>query len=261
MAPRPPNDGLPPAPEAGRLAAFAKGLGCDVGIERSCKLSPGRVESGRFLLSYGADERTARLTGRLLRDLAFPPALEGEFGSAAAEARFLHLGYEAGPRGPLLKAYCEGEPEGRGRPLYTAFKWRAPGAWSIDDYWLRDAGDAGAAAPFIKAAFGADLDALSGGCVALAEANDGEEAGLMLLEVERRGASRRSFDLRLYGGSLTLADARALAGAADRAFALDGRAWAALEPEAGRELGHLSGGRDDAGAPFLTLYYGARAFA
>ena len=258
MAPlRPPNNGLPPTPEAARLAAFAKGLGGDVGIERSCKLSPARVESGRFLLSYGADEPTARLTGRLLRELGFPSALKAEFEANASRARFLHLGYEDSPRGPLLKAYCEGEPGGQGRPLYTAYKWRTatPGALSVDDYWLRDAE---AAKPCIEAAFGPDQDSLSRQCLALAAENG---IGLLLLEVERRGAGRRSFDLRLYGGDLTVADARALVGAAEAAFGLGDRAWAALQPAAERELGHLSGGRDDAGSPFLTLYYGAEAFA
>ena len=140
----------------------------------------------------------------------------------------------AGPRGPLLKAYCEGEPEGQGRPLYTAYKWRPlePAA-AVDDYWLREAEDAQAARPFIEAAFGPDLDALSQQCLALADANDGMDAGLLLLEVERRGARRRSFDLRLYGGSLTLGDARDLVGAAEHAFGLGGQAWAALKTMAG----------------------------
>lgn len=262
MAPRPPSENLPRTSEAGRLAAFSRSLGCDVGVERSCKLAPGGVESGRFLLSYGADARTARLTGDLLRTLALPRTLEAEFMEGAARAHFLHLGYEDGPRGPLLKAYCEGEPVGQGRPLYTAFKWRpsAPETWSIDDYWLRDVQDAGAAAPVIEAAFGPALAALTRECLALAATNDGEAAGLLLLEVERRGAGRRSFDLRLYGGRLTLADAGALVGAAAAAFGLGDAASAALRTESD-ELGHLSGGRDDAGAPFLTLYHGARAFA
>jgi tryptophan halogenase len=253
---------LPAGPEAARLAAFARGLGGDVGIERSCKLSPGRVESGRFLLSFGADPPTVRLTARLLQELAFPPSLLAGFQADASRALFLHLGYEDGPRGPMLKAYCEGEPEGQGRPLYTAYKWRpsVPDA-SVDDYWLREAGDADAARAFIEAAFGPDLDALSGACLALARANDGEHAGLLLLEVERRGAGRRSFDLRLYGGSLTVGDARALVRAAGSVFDLGDRGWAALEPSAACELGHLSGGRDDRGDAFLTVYYGAQAFA
>jgi hypothetical protein len=253
---------LPAGPEAARLTAFARGLGGDVGIERSCKLSPGRLESGRFLLSFGADESTARATARLLQQLAFPPSLLAGFHADAARARFLHLGYEDSPHGPMLKAYCEGEPDGRGRPLYTAYKWRpsAPEA-SIDDYWPREAAGAEAVKPFVEAAFGPELDALSGACLALAQSNDGEDAGLMLLEVERRGAARRSFDLRLYGGGLALGDARTLVHAAERAFRLGDRGWAALEPSAGRELGHVSGGRGDNGEAFLTVYYGAQAFA
>jgi hypothetical protein len=253
---------LPAGPEAARLTAFARGLGGDVGVERSCKLSPGRVESGRFLLSFAPHQPTARLTARLLQDLAFPAAHLPAFQADAQRARFLHLGYEDGSRGSLLKAYCEGEPEGQERPLYTAYKWRpsVPDA-SIDDYWLREARDAAAVKPFVEAAFGPGFDALSSGCLALAMANGGEDAGLLLLEVERRGAGRRSFDLRLYGGSLTVGDARALIGVAARAFDLGERAWAALAPSAAYELGHLSGGRDDRGEPFLTVYYGAQAFA
>jgi hypothetical protein len=258
----PPSEALPETRQAARLGAFARGLGCSVGIERSCKLRAHGVDAGRFLLSFGADERTARLTAGLLREMSFPAHLEAAFEAAASEARFLHLGYEGGRSGAVLKVYCEGDPERSADvPHYTAYKWSpsVPVAVAIDDYRLRPGLDIQGMGAAMSVAFGASAANLAQACRDLLGRVRAEQ--VMWLDVVRRGGIRRSFDLRLYGADLRLNDVRPLIETAQDAFGLDDAPLRLLASADAAALGHLSGGRDDQGAAFLTLYFGAEAFA
>jgi hypothetical protein len=260
-----PNERLPPTRQAARLGAFARGLGCTVGIERSCKLRPGAFDAGRFLLSFAADERTVRLTGRLLRELSLPGALDAAFQAAAPSARFLHLGYEDSGVGAVFKVYCEGEPGAQdGVPLYTAYKWSpAAASLAVDDYRLRRDPGLEDMQTAMSQAFGAGREDLADACLGLL---DGRHGGIgledvMFLDVERRGGPRRSFDLRLYGSGLRVGDIRPMVDIADSVFGLGGGALRRLAEADGSPLGHVSGGRGEGGDAFLTLYFGAEDFA
>ena len=82
---------------------------------------------------------------------------------------------------------------------------------------------------------------------------------MVFLDVADVNGSRRSFDLQIYDAGLTVAaigdELRHLV----RAFGL---AEAGLEQllsgASAAKLGHVAGGRDEGGIPFVTLYYGAQ---
>jgi hypothetical protein len=259
----PPAEAIPVALPAERLRAFARGLGVPVGIERSCKFAPGRIHADRFLLSFAADRRVRARMMALLAEQGFPKDLVEAFTADAEAAAFLHLGYEEASSGAVLKAYCEAEPgEGALARVHVAYKWSPGGTGTgvIDDYWLRRDLEGPGMAAAMGEAFGPDDAGLTGACVDLLEQARGRlaEDEVFFLDVRRRGAARASFDLRLYGGGLTVGDAQSLI---TRAAALAGAGQGAPTMDAGRTLGHISGGRDDAGQPFVTVYFGAEDFA
>jgi len=245
----PPAD--PASAAASALVAFVRSLGGSAGIERSCKIGPGGIDASRFLLSFAADRRTVPATIRFAERMGLPA--ETGYAAAAESAAFLHLGYEESRGRPGFKAYCErAAGSGGSAPLYTAWKWLPGDAHSlaIDDYRIAD-GDA------IAEAFG-EAATLASACAALRDRARDEEGEPMLLAVQRRGAARRSFDLRLYGAGWRVDAAAALLGVAETAFAQDGLAAKIMALAGDARLGHVSGGRDDRDAAFLTVYFGAQ---
>ena len=242
---------------AERLRTVVRQLDVSCGTERSVKLVGGVIDDNRFLLSFPANPSLRRELCGCLETFGFPDALRADFETAASTAFFFHLGFAAVDGDPQVKAYCEAPLAGRSRQrVHVAFKWsvRDPARFAIDDYWLQPDMSLASMNEIISAHL---RDEHGGGlrtCLWLLERASrvlpAEE--LVFLEVERRGGGRRSFDLRVYGSGLVVADA----------FTVDdlSGAGALLALSGGHTLGHASGGRDDLGRAFVTLYFDAEDF-
>lgn len=250
---------------AAHLASFVRGVAGAAGMEQSVKASRAGVEADRILLSWAATGTEQEFLPGLFDELGMPDAARHEVGGELRSGAFFHLGYEGGAV-PRMKFYSERKPAARGRlplPLYTAWKWRvgAHGPAGVDEYWLGNATALGAAEAMIADAFADQCAALEAEVLALLRQCAADGKVPMLFDVRRRGGIRHSFDMRCYGTGLRVADAGALVAAADATFDGGGALATALDACRHAELGHVSGGINADGLPFVTVYFGARALA
>lgn len=235
------------------VRAAARALGVPCGIERSVKLVPGRLLTGRFLIilplvALGRMPRAG--LARLAADLGAPQGVAAALTPWLGAATHLHLGSETEADGvERRKIYLEfAVPPMRERDLrFLAAKWRRGEAGVVLTRYER----AGPPEALVAAHAGPSAGALR----ALLAAAGGPVAALL---VHEREASRRSVDLNLYGAGLTLSELAAPVGALFRVFGHDPEPF--LAQDGGRLLGHAAAGAGRDGAPFATLYFGAEAF-
>jgi len=238
-----------------RLRDLVESLGCSFGLERSVKLSAGRINDDRYLISLdrgsiGGDAALAHL-GRTLKladaDLA---AVLSRVGAST----IVHLGYEGGPA-PRYKLYFELPLAAEGDVLvHLALKWPADGGPAAVNRYVRPGGlgDATTIARHLAARSGPSA-AFAAHVLALSRARG---ATAFYLDVEEAGSARRSFDVNLYDAELTIAEAGEPLLALGRAYGLD---LGPVAQHGAKILGHVSGGSDRSGDDFTTLYFGVEA--
>lgn len=267
--------GSDPNPSA-RLLAAVDGLRGRGGRERSAKLTRGRLDLERFLLSFhksafGPDPE--RSVMRLAADLAMPAELVETASGLLPQADVVHLGFEAGRDAPLFKLYLEysaayragAEAAYRGRQsilVHQAFKWAAvsPGAQAISLYHALPVQTAAEIAEALRSIGGGVALDIALALLERAVLRVPAEA-LLLMRVEEPGNPRRSFDLNLYPAELTVRDLGPLFDALAVGFELPAEAIARLRAAMGEGvLGHVSGGIGRDAEPFLTLYFGIEPF-
>jgi hypothetical protein len=239
------------------------------GLERSFKLSPGRVRDDRVIFGL----RRALLERDALLDacsaLRMPQDYVSQVDAALEQANTVGFGYEGDDAGGVYKVYLEFWDALRARlqreprnleptTLFLGFKWPArggPGALARYTCY-----------PLLPVAGIAErLRALYDG----AEASPSCEAALAILEFATRrigddsfvyveaaedGNPRKSFDLNLYKARLSVRELKAPLAALAEHFAIEPAATAGVLATE-RQLGHLSGGRGRDGRDFLTVYY------
>lgn len=277
---------------AQRLRQAVQRLVPDPVEERSLRLSPGRIQANRFLLSVGG----ARLAGgraglpaaalQLAEALGWPPHQRPALQALFETADHLHAGFEADGERATLKLYAEYELDGLraaqarrdAQPLlqFAALKWSPPlgsfgpsgpdrhgdrGAVQRSDYHALPGHDAQACAELAAGLLAeapaelrqAVVHALQQGARRL------PPGPLPLLRVSEPGQPRQSFDLRLYDAQMQVGELQPLLQVLGRVLDLPGPAFDALCGQMqSRHLGHLAAGLHRDGQPFVSLYFGGQ---
>ncbi|WP_415897452.1 hypothetical protein ACMXYX_02205 [Neptuniibacter sp. QD72_48] len=255
-------------PQAVLLSAFSS-LAVPFGYERSCKLTAGALNQNRFLLTQHKNcfgEKPFTSLRKLADDLAMP--LEGlEWLQAKFDmAGLVHLGYEDEHGRPLCKLYLEypcpvGERyevnSSKGVLLHQAIKWYPnSGCHLITDYRCLPSFSMAHVFSFIEQCLGSSGRVQSAWVQTLLEQVCGSELPMML-DVSEPGSVRRSFDINLYDFSLRIGEFDFLLKKLFQSFSIPSASSDKfLEQNAGRILGHVSGGINREGEPFITLYFG-----
>lgn len=264
-----------------RLAAFLFGaveaLGIPFAYERSFKMAGATLLPNRFLcgvkrrmLGEGADG----ILSDLCRRLEMPPAFLERFTDEVGRADYVHFGYEEGVSGCLFKVYLEfdvglkaGHPDLRKMPaapfeLHVAFKWspsdgsvRAVSRYTGFPFMDRDAMRARIAALCADPRNGETL-AFADRVLELAYGRLPRH-GFFYMEVREEDTPRASFDVKVYEAGIPMREILVLADAFRRRHGIPDERFLPLCGRIGdATFGHVTGGIDRGGTPFLTLYYG-----
>jgi hypothetical protein len=243
--------------------------------EPSFKLSRAGLGDTRALYGFGKAQLGDAADDVLLEfctRLGMPASLRAHYGAALAGTGYVGFGYEGDGGIGRYKAYLDlssrlvpaapapwaGEPS---RLQFLGYKWCVGDDRSavLTEYRLftqltrramrRRAlqllGDLAPAQAVIEAAFAA--------CV-----RDWPERPLEYMEAREPGNPRVSFDLKFYSTSMTLSAILPELRALCDALGLGHVAQATLDANAGSRLGHLAGGLDRGGTPYLMVYHGVR---
>ncbi|MDO9402769.1 MAG: hypothetical protein Q7T87_01920 [Polaromonas sp.] len=258
-------DTLAAHPVAGRLYRLVRNLPL-TGFEQSFKMLAGQLWSERFLVGLSTTAIAPEDVIFLASDLGMPPDLLHVFQAGLADATFVHAGFEQGDHQCTYKLYLEFAPgtggDAPGRPLYVGYKWNPenaaqqaisrytrPAALDLDDMLVR-----------VTAVYGGTGDVhevcrIAHQIIRMGASRTNARA-LLFVEVREDGTPRLSFDINLYETGLRVRDLAPLLAEAATHFAADSAAFSGLMALTGEDFaGHLSGGRDRSGRPFLTLYH------
>lgn len=243
--------------------------------EPSFKLSRSGLGDARglygFSKTYLGDDADDTLLAFCAR-LGMPPDLREHYRAALSGTGYVGFGYEGDGGVARYKAYLDlsakPHPESpapwigeASRLQFLGYKWCAgdrPMA-VLTEYRLfpqltrramrRRAlqllGDLAPAQAVIEAAFAT--------C-----ARDWPERPLEYMEAREPGNPRVSFDLKFYSTSMNLSAILPELRALSDALGLGADARAVLDANAASRLGHLAGGLDRGGAPYLMVYHGVR---
>jgi hypothetical protein len=238
------------------------------GAEFSCKITPGRIQTGRILYGIAKDKISLAWLHKLSQHLHMPASYWQTFIHNYDDANFVYLGSEDEQERRLWKWYLEfpvyrGLPEqGAPRLMYIGLKWQASDAspLAITHYHWRMHPSPAALQWAIQAICGPDGKGV-GQCAAailqqIPPAIATEQ--LLFLEVSEADTERRSFDLKLYPSGLQIGDcAVSLRTLAQHMRVPETATASLLERIKMQPFGHLAGGIDRSGQPFATIYYEA----
>ncbi|WP_415883361.1 hypothetical protein [Neptuniibacter sp. QD34_54] len=244
-------------------------LAVPYGYEHSCKITKGVLNQNRFLLTqhkscFDSDPRASLF--RLVDDLNMP--LEGAawLKNNLDQAELIHLGYEDDKGVPLCKLYLEFPytvPESdlptseKSFLLHQAIKWHTEdNRFHITDYRCLPSLSKLEYLSFIYKCLGPSGQSQAVWVEELLMRMCKSELPMML-DVSEPETVRRSFDVNLYDFSIRLGELGSLLKKLFRSFSLSPESVNQfLEQNADRILGHVSGGINRDGEPFITLYFG-----
>lgn len=232
------------------------------GCERSFKMLPGALLPERFLVGLPLSAIASADVRAIANDLHMPAALHDQFTAALPHAIYLHAGFEQGMRESTYKLYLE-FAESAGIPLYLGYKWDTQNSAhsTISRYVRQPCLSIATMKERIGKAYG-DTQAAS----ALAAARMLELATLRLpldqhdqllfVDVSDEGSPRHSFDINLYPATISVRDLQVPLRNLAMQFNLPDEKFEALMQLVADDLvGHISGGIDRHGQPFLTVYH------
>jgi hypothetical protein len=273
-------EGIPSRPEltdekAGFLFDLVKGLGVQLGIERSFKLFQKTILSDRFLMGFKTDDISGDCNGRLMDVcslLGMPLDFRPVFSDNITLSNIILFGFEGDGVNRLYKAYLEYGSRFRELTpdkldpflLHQGFKWdpvdnrrysRADYTcfplFSIEKIMERLNG-------IYNSGQGRETMEIAEELLKLACEKIGCDE-ILYLEVSEEDNSRRSFDLNIYRANLKMKDMHPLMKKICRYYSIDDEKFNALyEPVKNRIFGHLSGGIDRHGKDFMTVYFGVK---
>ncbi|WP_415905049.1 hypothetical protein ACMXYW_02160 [Neptuniibacter sp. QD48_55] len=255
-------------PQAVLLSAFSS-LAVPFGYERSCKLTARTLNQDRFLLTqhkncFGSDSLTSLLG--LAGDLEMPSEGLGWIQSRFDKAELVHLGYENERGEPLCKLYLEypypataseGVNSSKGFLLHQAIKWYPnSNRHLITDYRCLPSLSKKRLFSFVEQCLGPSGRLQSLWVKTLLERVCKSELP-MILDVSEPESVRRSFDINLYDFSIRIGELKVLLEELFQSFLIPTESVDLFfEQNYGCVLGHVSGGINRTGEPFITLYFG-----
>lgn len=253
-------------PQAVLLSAFSS-LAVPFGFERSCKLSAGALNQDRFLLTqhkncFGQEPLAALL--KLASALEMPEEGLNWLRKQFQKAELIHAGYEGDNGAPLCKLYVEypyseidDDKGSDGFLLHQAIKWYPEdGRHLITDYRCLPYLSQKQFISFVRECLGSSGQVQATWVENLLLQSCNSELPMML-DVSEPKTVRRSFDLNLYDFALRIGDLAPLLKGLFQSFSISSESTNQfIEQNADQMLGHVSGGVNREGEPFITLYFG-----
>ncbi len=256
-----------------------------VGIERSCKFSPGHLHRERLLLGQATDKLKQTPLYDAHVALRMPASAQATYEPDRQAANFMYLGFDGSDDQLTYRIYLEfpvnvahhvdpATGQVSKALLARGYKWSALegsacGHHDVTDYWWEPRLTVDQILRRLDALWSQQTDAptAEGGmereaCRALTRhaielaRHRSNALDWMYLQATEPASTRQSFDLNLYQAELPLGELRdglLALGAALRIPARDIDAFLATESTCC--LGHLSGGLGRDGQTFLTVYY------
>ena len=266
-------------PAAARLLALIEGLGMPYGHERSVKITKGRLNDRRFLLSLHKSSLAPDPAARLLAigdALGLPGAYRSEIETSLEAADFVHFGFEQSARGAFYKIYLEYAerlrraladpgPAPDSMLVHRAFKWSPtdPVARAITLYRCYPGLTAAGIDDRLAALFEGNQGAMplrAARALMDRALESTSEEDIFYLSVTEENTSRESFDLRVYDAELLIKDISNIVSDIMLHYDLGAKITKKFVEEAGNEsLGHMAGGRSRDGKEFVSLYFGITA--
>ena len=238
-----------PGEATDRLIAATEGLGRPRIFERSVKVGAGGIAADRGLVSVPPVD--AETLARVCADLGAPQT--PDFAMLLPHARSVHFGADS----EIGKCYLEFAPGTAPESglVFLAAKWRG-NRMALNRYTdiSGTAHDAKVALVLAEVPV-PDLAPHLAALLDHARAGDPDDEAVVL-KVSEEGSARLSFDISVADAGWSVARSRPLI---DPLIGAIGQEWCSLPQTAIPDLlGHVAVGQDAAGAPFVTLYHGAR---
>ena len=248
-------DGDDPAP---RLLRLVKNLPLS-GFEQSVKLQEGQLLSHRFLvglsLKYVQPEDVLYLASQMKMPTPYLALLNQQL----ALANFVHFGFEKAADVNLYKLYLEfPDTPPHTLPLYQGFKWapQHPEIRSVSNYTQPSALTLADVLKRVTLVYaGHQVLALVQKLIQLA-ASRAPLQELLFVDVKDEDSPRLSFDINVYAAGLKMKEIAPLLATLAQYFSISNASFATLMDSTADDLiGHVSGGTDRHGHPFLTVYH------
>jgi hypothetical protein len=248
----------PHLPCAQKIFSLIKNLPL-TGFERSFRMAEQHLSRERFIAGLPRREIALADIQFIADQLEIPPKFMAALESDLAKCVFVHFGYEGLEDSSHYKIYLE-FPKGQedALPLYTGYKWSTsdPTIMTITNYRRVQFPDAEKLVDLMEK-YLEDRPVME--CVSAlvaAATKRTPSSDLLLVDVADQSTPRHSFDLNLYSAGLRISDVTDTLWALSRHFGIDEPSMDATMAKAfNDELGHISGGKNRLGQPFLTLYH------
>lgn len=248
------------------LLDLIRDLGVPHGYEYSFKMCEGLVLADRFLITMdkaALGEDCRRKLIELCTKLRAPAAFLEAMDSTISEACNLHFGFEASEKGGMHKVYLEFPLPTLTEPtlVHTSYKWDPlhPERHAIGTYThyplLRYDETAGRMRELLAECSRPGTFAIADEFLKLAMPRVKDD--FHYLEVTEAGNPRKSFDVNLYGASLTIGDIRPLLLRLAERYSLSVQEFSgSLDSIQRMRFGHLTAGIDREGRDFFTIHFG-----
>lgn len=229
------------------------------GFERSFKMSPQLLSPQRFLLGVSARQIDMADVLHVAKQMNFPAEWLDQLHSQMHDAVFFHFGFEHNTPDCLYKLYLEFAQEAPAQhPLYRGYKWSPenarPGAVST----YAQVPDLSLATMLVRvqAVYGdAQVAQIALEIVSLI-ASHATPKGLLFVDVCDDRTSRVSFDINAYSAGLPMNAISAKLFRLSEYLGINSRELSALlSATQDHVIGHISGGTNQHGQPFLTVYH------
>lgn len=229
------------------------------GFERSFKISPQLLSPQRFLLGISAQQIDVADVLHVAKLMKFPAQWRDQLHSQIYDAVFFHFGFEHNTPQCVYKLYLEfGQEAPMQHPLYRGYKWSPENArpGSVSTYAHVPNLTLATMLARVQAVYGdAQVAQLAQEIVTLVVSHSTIQ-GLLFVDVCDDSTSRISFDINAYSTGLPVnAISAELVRLSDYLGVNSSELGALLASTQDHMIGHISGGTDQNGKPFLTVYH------
>lgn len=256
------NESSPNNHHAKSLYQWVKNLPL-TGFERSFKMSRQQLSTERFLLGVSAPKINPEDIRFIANQMGFPHPWLPDLQSQLHAAVFVHFGFEKSAQHSVYKLYLEfAQNSLPDCPLYLGYKWDAENSQvrSVSSYTQVPVLSLADIVERVHAVYGdAHVAHIAQDIVTLA-ASHAKTQAMLFVEVRDDITSRVSFDINLYSTGLRV---EAIWPALVHLCAyldINTSEFTKLHSAVRDQVvGHVSGGTDQHGRPFLTVYHALAA--